>query len=117
MEQEQLRLPLITYYVGPQLVDLQKVRDCRSYREAVRTCWNLRTRRNMTQARAAEECGAYPSHFSDYIADGATGNKRDLPAKIVNDFEIAMGNRFVSQWLAMQAGLTILEQYLQRRAA
>jgi hypothetical protein len=30
----------------------------------------------------------------------------------VNAFEVACGNRLISQWLALQANLTILEQYI-----
>jgi hypothetical protein len=35
----------------------------------------------------------------------------------INDFEIACGNRFISQWLARQAKLTILEQFIEPRRA
>jgi hypothetical protein len=39
-------------------------------------------------------------------------DKRELPAKHVNDFEIACGNRMISQWLNRQANLTIMEQFI-----
>jgi hypothetical protein len=112
---QQMTLPLLTYYEGPRLIGAELVTACRSYREAVRACWDLRTRRGLTRRALAEGAGLYPSHVSDYLSDDAT--KRELPAKHINAFEIECGNRFVSQWLAAQANLTILEQYIQRRAA
>lgn len=111
----QLILPMLTVYEGPRLVDLEIVDACRTYREAVATCWNLRTRRQLTQARLAEEAELYASHVSDYIS--TRHGKRNLPAEHINAFELACGNRFISQWLARQANLTILEQFAQRRAA
>lgn len=112
---QQMTLPLLTYYEGPRLIDVELVHACRSYREAVRACWDLRTRRALTRRVLAEGAGLYPSHVSDYL--NADPSKRELPAKHINAFEIECGNRFVSQWMASQANLTILEQYLQRRAA
>lgn len=112
---EQLTLPMLTLYTGPRLVDLEIVDACRTYREAVRACWNLRTRRNLTRRQLAEEASLYASHVSDYLSEQDL--KRELPARYVNNFELACGNRFISQWLARQANLTILEQYIARRVA
>jgi hypothetical protein len=113
----QLQLPMLTVYMGPRLVDLEIVDACRTYRDAVRQCWKLRTRRHLTQRLLAEEADLYASHVTDYVSEDDA--KRELPAKHVNNFEIACGNRLVSQWLARQACLTIMEQYTQgaRRAA
>jgi len=111
----QLNLPMLTYYVGPSLIDAEIVLACRTYREAVRACWDMRTRRGLTKRALAEGAGLYASHVSDYISDD--DSKRELPAKHINAFEIECGNRFVSQWLARQANLTILEQFIDRRVA
>jgi hypothetical protein len=108
--QQQLLLPMLTVYEGPKLVDLELVKACRTYRDAVRACWMLRTRRNLTQRVLAEETGGYASHICDYISEDET--RRELPAKRVSAFEIACGNRLITQWLAYQANLTILEQYI-----
>jgi hypothetical protein len=114
--QQQLTLPMLTVYVGPRLVDADLVIACRTYREAVRACWDLRTRRNITKRLLAEAAGLYASHLSDYLnVDDDT--KRELPARHINAFEIECGNRFITQWLARQANLTILEQFIDRRAA
>lgn len=111
----QLNLPMLTYYVGPRLIDAEIVLACKTYREAVRACWDLRTRRNLTRRALAEAAELYASHVSDYLSED--DNKRELPARHINAFEIECGNRFVSQWLARQANLTILEQFIDRRAA
>lgn len=111
---EQLRLPMLTVYTGPRLVSLDVIDACKSYREAVCLCWELRTRRNLTKKLLAETAGLYPSHVTDYLSTKHV--KRNLPADKINDFEIACGNRVISQWLARQASLTILEQYLQQPA-
>jgi len=109
---QQLQLPMLTIYTGPRLVDLEIVDACRSYRAAVRACWELRTRRGLTRRVLAEEAGLYASHVSDYLSEDDA--KRDLPARHINGFELACGNRMVSQWLARQASLTIMEQYMQQ---
>jgi hypothetical protein len=112
---QQLQLPMLTVYTGPRLVDAEVIAACTSYRAAVRACWMLRSRRNLTLRLLAEETGLYASHASDYVSEAET--KRELPAKHVNEFELACGNRFISQWLARRANLTILEQFIERRAA
>jgi len=111
----QLNLPMLTYYVGPRLIDPQIVLACKTYREAVRACWDLRMRRNLTRRVLAEAAGLYASHLSDYLSED--DKKRELPARHINAFEIECGNRFISQWLARQANLTILEQFIEQRAA
>ena len=116
---EQLRLPMLTVYDGPRLIDAEIVDACATYREVVCVCWDLRTRRALTKRALAEEVdGLYPSHLSDYLSKLA--GKRELPAKHINGFERACGNRAITQWLTRRAQLTILEQFIQqpsRRAA
>jgi len=112
---EQLALPMLHHYSGPRLIPGEVVSAARSYRDAVRACWNLRVRRSLTKRGLAEEAGLYASHVSDYLSEDES--KRDLPARCINDFEIACGNRFISQWLARRANLTIFEEYLQQRRA
>ena len=112
---EQLRLPMLTYYTGPQLVDPQQVMLVKTYREAVRACWALRTRKHLTMRLLAAGAGLYPSHVSDYLSGDAS--KRELPAKHINAFEIECGNRLITQWMNLQAGLHVLEEVTTRRAA
>lgn len=115
MHSEQLPLPMLTYYTGPRLVSGEIVTAAMTYRDAVRACWHLRTRRSLTRRGLAEEAHLYASHVSDYISDD--DNRRELPARYINDFEISCGNRFISQWLARQAQLTIFEEFLEHRRA
>src|SRR5437899_2675991 len=107
----QLMLPMLTVYEGPRLVDRSVIDAIQTYRDAVRICWDLRIRRNLTKRLLASECGCYASHVSDYISEDVS--KRELPAKHVAAFEVQCGNRVISQWLARRAELTILEQFIE----
>lgn len=111
----QLTLPMLTVYEGPRIVSQTAVAACKTYREAVQACWGLKTRSRMTKAQLAEECGCYPSHVTDYLSNKET--TRNLPAERIPAFEVACGNRLITQWLASQAQLTILESFIQQRAA
>jgi hypothetical protein len=109
----QMNLPMLTVYEGPTLVEPSVIKTVKSYREAVQTCWLMRKRRNMTMRSLAEEAHLYPSHVTSYLS--AKDGQRDLPASYIADFEVACGNRCITQWLTAQADLTILESL--RRAA
>lgn len=111
----QLPLPMLTVYEGPRIVPTDIVNQCKSFRDAVRMCWQLKPRTRLTKAQLAEETGCYASHITDYLSDKET--TRNLPAERIAAFEVACGNRLITQWLASQAHLTILETYLQQRAA
>ena len=111
----QLNLPMLSYYEGPKIVGPDVVAQCKTYRDAVRKCFELRTRTRMSLSVLAEESGCYASHMSDYVSSNP--EKRELPAKHIADFEVACGNRLVTQWLAAQAHVTILETFIQARAA
>lgn len=111
----QLELPMLTYYQGPRLVAPEIVAGIQTYREAVRTCWNLRSRRHLTKRLLAEAAGLYPPHLSDYLSECET--RRELPARHIVAFENECGNRVITQWIAAQAKLTILEQFIARAAA
>jgi hypothetical protein len=111
----QINLPMLTVYSGPTLVHPDLVDQCKTYRDAVRMCWELRKRRLMTRSMLAEESECYPSHITDFLSED--DSRRELPAKRIGMFEQSCGNRCITQWLATQAGLTILETLMQRKAA
>ena len=102
---------MLTYYNGPRLVLPDVVAKVPTYREAVRLCWQLRQRTSLTKRALAEEAGLYASHVSDYLSELEA--KRELPAKHIAAMEVACGNRVITQYLALRANLTILEQYIQ----
>ena len=111
----QMSLPYLTHYDGPRIVSGDVVGACKTYRDAVRMCWSLRVRNKMSKTAYAAEVGCYPSHLSGYVSEDE--GRRQLPAEFVAAFEVACGNRCVTQWLAAQANLTILETFIQQRAA
>lgn len=106
---EQLQLPgLLCRLDAPSIVDPKLIAACKTYRDAVRLCWNLRRTKNMTKAVLAEDAGLYAPHVTCYLKDGAS--KRDLPGWAVRAFEWRCGNTAISQWHGQNAKLTNLEE-------
>lgn len=113
-----LPLPLLGGVVQAQrlVVPPEVVMGIKSYRHACRLAWKLRYPR-MTQRTLAELAGLYTSHVSDYVS--VHDQRRELPAKHVAAVEAIVGNTVISQWLAQQSKLTVLEemQASRRRVA
>jgi hypothetical protein len=105
---EQIPMRLLCRLDAPSVVPPSEVAKCKTYREAVKLCWNLRRVRNMTQSRLAEEAGLYAPHVSCYLHD--SDRSRDLPGSAVRAFELACGNTAISQWHSLQAQLTVVEE-------
>lgn len=109
-----LPLPLLGGMVQAQrlVVPPEVVMGVPSYRHACRLAWKLR-RTRITQRTLAELAGLYPSHVSDYFS--LHNHRRELPAKHVAAMELVIGNTVVSQWLAQQSKLTVLEEMQAQR--
>lgn len=116
MDQMQLR-PLLGRLEGPAVVPPELIRGCRTYREAVRLCWALRRVKNMTLRQLAAEAGLLPQHVSDYLHPDDRPTRRDLPAEGIRPFEEVAGNTAISQWVALQSRLTVLEEMQAMRLA
>lgn len=117
-DERQAPLPLLGGIVQVQrlVVPPEVVMHVRSYRHACRLAWKLRFIRNLTRRTLAEIAGLYASHVSDYFSQA--DNKRELPARHIAAVEAVLGNTVISQYLAQQAKLTILEEMqAQRRRA
>ena len=114
---QQQQLPMLTVYTGPKLVGSDVVCSVKSYRDAVQKCFELRTRPRMSNALIAEEVGCCASHIGDYVTTQERKTRHDLPAEHIQAFEVAMGNRLITQWMTSQANLTILEQFIGAKAA
>lgn len=111
-------LPLMGGVVQAQRVHLpsKAVEGLTDYRHACRMAWKLRQIKGMTRRTLAELSGLYPSHVSDYFA--TDDRKRTLPADRIAAVESILGNTAISQYLAHQARLTVLEELnANRRAA
>jgi len=110
-------LPLLGGVVQAQrlVVPPEVVMRIRNYRQACRLAWKLRHPR-ITQRTLAELAALYPPHVSDYFS--VHESRRELPARHVAAVEAVLGNTVVSQWLAQQSKLTVLEELqVGRRAA
>lgn len=116
---EQIPLRLLCRLDAPSVVPPSLIAQIRSYREAVRFCWANRRRTKMTKAMLAEEAGLYAPHVTCYLADPQQQrkHKRDLPGDDIERFQLVCGNTAISQWLALRAQLTVLEELQAERAA
>jgi hypothetical protein len=113
----QREFPLMGRLDGPAIVQTQLVRLCKTYRDAVRMCWGLKRRSRMTKAQLSSEAGLTAQHVSDYLALDDEPHRRSLPGAAIPAFEAVCGNTLVSQWIASQARLTVLEEMQARAAA
>ena len=114
---DQREFPLMGRLDAPSAVPFQWVHACKTYRQAVRMAWALRRVKSMTQRQLAAEAELYPQHVTDYLAEDDKPARRDLPADRVAQFEAVVGNTLVSQWLAAQSKLTVLEQLQATKVA
>lgn len=115
IDDNQLALPLLCRLDGPSVVPADHIKACQTYRDAVRLCWRLRRVKGMTTLSLAESAGFPTNHRSDYLSDNE--DKRELPAKYIKAFEYVCGNTAVSQWIAMNAKLTVIEEMQAARIA
>jgi len=90
------------------------VQGITSYRHACRLAWKLRAVRNLTRRSLADQTDLYATHVSDYFSVHA--NRRELPARHIAEVERVLGNTVISQWLASQCQLTVLEEVQADRA-
>lgn len=116
-DRDQARLALIGGVIQQQrlVVPPQVVVGIKSYRHACRLAWKLRGIRNLTRRTLAERCGLYTSHVSDYFS--VHDHRRELPARHIAAVEYQLGNTVISQWLAQQSHLTVLEEMQAARRA
>lgn len=106
----QREFPLLARLEGPAIVPIDLMRAAQSYRQAVRLAWALRRVRNMTFRQLAAEAGLVYQHVGDYFNTDDQPHRRDLPGHAVAAVEAVLGNTAVSQWHAMQAKLTVVEE-------
>jgi flagellar biosynthesis chaperone FliJ len=116
VEFSQSELCLMGRLDAPSIAPTQLVNLAKTYREACQMCWAYRRIKGMTKRHLAEQTGMYASHVTEYLSDDET--QREMPAKFIKVFEAVTGNTAVSQWIAAQSQLTVMEQSIaDRRAA
>lgn len=117
---DQREFPFLQRVDGPQVVPQQWVRVPKTYRDAVKLAWDKRRVENKTKAQLANHTGLPAQHISDYFNKDDKPTRRDLPGKGLAKFEEFVENTLVSQWIAAQSKLTVLEEIQatnQRRVA
>jgi hypothetical protein len=115
MTMDQLEFPLMGRLDAPSVAPVQWVRCAKTYREAVRVCWQLRRVARMTKQQLAAEAELYPQHITDYLHEDDKPSRRSLPADAIARFEAVVGNSLISQWLAAKSQLTVLEEITATR--
>lgn len=113
---DQREFPLMGRIDAPSAAPHQWVHMAKTYRQAVRLAWKMRRVTYMTRQQLASEAELYPQHVTDYLHEDDKPSRRDLPAQAVARFEAVIGNTLVSQWLASQSKLTVLEEMQATRA-
>jgi len=113
-QQAALALPGGVVQAQRLVVPAQVVMGVRTFRHACRLAWKLRRVRNLTRRSLAEQAGLYAPHVSDYFS--VHESRRELPARHVAAVERVLGNTVISQWLAQQARITVLEEMQADRA-
>ena len=101
---------------APSVAPRQWVHSAKTYRQAVRLSWHLKRVQKMTRQQLASEAELYPQHVTDYLHEDDKPSRRDLPADAIARFECVVGNTLISQWLAAQSKLTVLEEMTATRA-
>lgn len=107
---DQLEFPLMGRLDAPSAAPTHWIRRAKTYRQAVRMAWSLKRVSYMTRAQLAYEAQLYPQHVTDYLHEDDAPARRDLPADAIARFESIVGNTLVSQWIAAQSKLTVLEE-------
>lgn len=115
MEQKPLRM--LSRIEGPDVVPASMLKLAKTYREAVRVCWQLRRAKGMKLTDMARMFGFTRQHVSDWLNPDDKPTRRSPPGDQIGAFEDACGNTFVTQWLASQARLTVLEEMQAERLA
>jgi hypothetical protein len=116
----QLHLALLARIDAPSVIPYTQIAGVSDYRAAVRLCWMHRRSTGMTRSTLAELTGMRACLIVDYL-DPATVSRagverRDMPAKYITAMEAVCGNTFISQYIAAQSKLTVLESLSVRAA-
>lgn len=102
--------------VKTRIATTDEVKACKTYRQAVRAAWRMSGITN--QRVLVEGTGMCAQHVSDYLNPDDKPTRRSLPASLIGVFEGFIRYTLVSQWIAAQSNLTVLEEMqAQRKAA
>jgi len=100
----------------PKIVSVQYVEMCDTWRKACRMAWQMRRIRNMTYTMFAAYTGFTRQHVGDWFNKDDLQTRRSMPVECVSVSEYVFGNKLLSQWIAAQSKLTILEEMQVERA-
>lgn len=107
----------INFDSPPELVPVELVEACATYREAVRACWAVRRVQRLTLRSLSMLIDGYASHVTDWLADDDRPGRRSLPPHLIHDFEWITGNCIVTQWLSLRSSMFALDEEQAARAS
>lgn len=113
---EQIEIPLFRRVNGPDVVPPSYLRMVKTYREVVRLCWTARKAKGMKPVDLAQKFDFIRQHVNDYLNEDDAPGRRNLPPERIADFEEVCGNCAITQWLAMRAELTVMEEMQAMKA-
>lgn len=93
----------------PAVVSNWYVSKCKTFRQACRMAWQMRRVRNMTYEMFSAYGGFTRQHVGDWFNKDDKPTRRSMPAHCIAQSEAIVGNKLISQWVAVQCGLTVLE--------
>ena len=115
-----LPLPLLGGAVQAQVLHVppEVVMNIASYRDACRLAWRVAyVLHHITKRSVAEGAGLYAPHVTAYFSAQPRPKSRDLPAEKIAPTERVLRNTIISQWIAQQSKLTVLEELQAARRA
>lgn len=107
--EQQKEFPFFRVMDGPAAVPTQVISHIKSYRQACRVA--LKLAQVKRTYRTIAELGNFTyQHVSDWFNKDDAKTRRSMPAECVARFEVIAGNTVITQWLAAQTGLTVVEE-------
>lgn len=88
------------------------VRRCQTYRDACRLAWSLRSSSAMSHGDLAAVLGVSEQAVEQYLSPVDLGELAELPARRIQDFNDALGNTAVTQWVQGLSNLACVEEHL-----
>lgn len=117
----QREMPFFMKTEPARFVDSETVSGWTCYRDAVVWCWANRPKdKGMNdqddQATFARRSGAYTSHMSRFVSPSSKA-PMELRPDLIPSFEAYTGWRGVTQYLAKQSSVTLMEEVIEQRRA
>lgn len=114
----QREMPFFMARQPAKFVPAEIVNQFSTYREAVIWCWANRPQSGLVdpkdQSLFSFHSGMHPPHMSRCV-NTLTKAPMDLPPDFINEFEAYTGWRGITQYIARQSRVTLMEEMIEQR--